>query len=219
MRGQLRGGRCSRASSGPFTAGTAVLLHGAGPRLARGVPQAHRAISLVADRVLQQSGAATRAKVQALLAGDKTKMGTKTDIASEATWADVLRDKSEEARHATTPWHSNTRFNHDNPDLNAAYFWPYRSCRRAIRQAAAGRCIGWSTRSSSSIQGIAGSGHPARRTALGAAVRVEPGRGSGARPASISIDRGDQGGHCVASADQLRPQPVRLSTLVGKRRW
>ena len=98
-----------------IAAGTAVLLMAPATTFAWG-PEAHRAIALVADRVLQQSGAATRAKVQALLAADKDNRLTKSDIASEATWADVLRDKSQEARLGTSAWHA-ARFKPDNPDL------------------------------------------------------------------------------------------------------
>jgi len=83
--------------------------------------QAHRAIALIADRILEKSDPAARAKLRALLATDKENRFTKTDIASEATWADVLMEKSEEARFATTPWHS-ARLKADNPDLAAVCF-------------------------------------------------------------------------------------------------
>jgi len=76
-------------------------------------PEAHRVIALIA---LQRSDPATRAKIQAILATDKDDRLTKTDIASEATWADVLRDKSEEARGATASWHA-ARLKADSPDL------------------------------------------------------------------------------------------------------
>ena len=66
--------------------------------------------------MLQQNDAAVRGKVQAVLATDKDNRLTKNDIASEALWADVLRDKSEEARRATAAWHS-ARLRPDNPDL------------------------------------------------------------------------------------------------------
>src|ERR1700720_4655273 len=82
-------------------------------------PDAHRTIALIADKVLQQSDAAARGKVQALLATDKDSRLTKNDIASEATWADVLRDKSQEARFATSGWHA-VRLRPDSPDLAAA---------------------------------------------------------------------------------------------------
>src|SRR5438445_7738425 len=82
-------------------------------------PDAHRTIALIADKVLQQSDAAARGKVQALLATDKDNRLTKNDIASEATWADVLRDKSPEARFATSQWHV-VRLRPDSPELAGA---------------------------------------------------------------------------------------------------
>src|SRR5712691_12926596 len=84
-------------------------------------PEGHRVIALVADRLLQQGDAGARAKVLALLASDKGDRLTKPDIASAATWADVLREKSEEARFATTAWHA-ARLKPDNPDLASACF-------------------------------------------------------------------------------------------------
>jgi nuclease S1 len=84
-------------------------------------PEGHRTIALIADHALQQGGAGARAKVLTLLAADKGNRLTKNDIASEAIWADVLREKSPEARSATTLWHS-TRFKPDHPDLASACF-------------------------------------------------------------------------------------------------
>lgn len=79
-------------------------------------PDAHRVVALIADRILQQGDAPVRAKLTTMLTDDKDNKWTKHDIASEATWADVLRDKSEEARLATTEWHY-VRLKFDNPDL------------------------------------------------------------------------------------------------------
>ena len=84
-------------------------------------PEGHRVVALIADRLLQQSEPEVRAKVQALLATDKDNRLTKSDIASEATWADALRDKSPEARLGTSAWHA-VRFKPDSPDLAAACF-------------------------------------------------------------------------------------------------
>src|SRR5207302_7253027 len=84
-------------------------------------PEGHRVIALLADHLLQQSDPAARGKIIALLASDKANKLTKTDIASEATWADVLREKSEEARDATSSWHA-TRLKADNPNLASACF-------------------------------------------------------------------------------------------------
>src|SRR5260370_27016252 len=84
-------------------------------------PEGHRVIALIADRLLQQSDPGVRAKILAILATDKGSRLTKNDIASEATWADVLRDKSEEARTATGPWHA-VRLSGDTPNLGNACF-------------------------------------------------------------------------------------------------
>ena len=84
-------------------------------------PEAHRVIALIADQALRKSDPAVHAKVLALLATDKADKLTKTDIASEANWADALREKSPEARSATGAWHA-TRFKPSNPDLAAACF-------------------------------------------------------------------------------------------------
>ena len=84
-------------------------------------PEGHRVVALIADRVLRQSDPAVHAKLLALLATDKGDRLAKSDIASEATWADVLAEKSQEARTATTAWHS-TRLKTDNPDLASACF-------------------------------------------------------------------------------------------------
>ena len=84
-------------------------------------PEGHRVIAVMADQLLQKADPAAYTKVHAALATDKGNRLTKNDIASEATWADVLRDKSEEARDATSTWHS-TRLKPDNPSLASACF-------------------------------------------------------------------------------------------------
>jgi len=189
-----------------IAAGTAVLLMAPATTFAWG-PEAHRAIALVADRVLQQSGAATRAKVQALLAGDKTKW-TKTDIGSEATWADVLRDKSEEARHATTPWHS-TKFKPDNPDLNAACFGhtalpPGYPASRGRPENCSVDKVEQFIKELQDPDTLPGE----RLSALQFVLNLV---GDLNDPLN-SIDRGDQGGRCVA-VQIGSAAPVRLSTL------
>jgi hypothetical protein len=120
--GMSRGRRIGRsiAPAVVFAGAFAALLLPMRASLAWG-PQGHRVIALIADRMLQQTDPGARAKVLALLATDKGERLTKTDIASEATWADVLRDKSEEARIATSAWHS-ARFKPDHPDLASACF-------------------------------------------------------------------------------------------------
>jgi hypothetical protein len=66
----------------------------------------------------QPSGAK---KVEAILATDKDNSWTKTDIAGEATWADVLMDKSTEGRAATAQWHY-VKLDAARPDLAKACF-------------------------------------------------------------------------------------------------
>jgi S1/P1 Nuclease len=83
--------------------------------------QGHRIIALVADRLLQAQDPATEKKVAAILATDKSNDWTKTDIASEATWADALREKSPEGRAATSKWHY-VKLDADHPDLKKSCF-------------------------------------------------------------------------------------------------
>src|SRR5437763_17202652 len=75
--------RCSLRLAAILGVALAALLP-AHPGLAWG-PEAHRTIALIGDRILQQSDAAVRGKIGALLKTDKDSPLTKTDIASEAT--------------------------------------------------------------------------------------------------------------------------------------
>jgi hypothetical protein len=179
-------------------------------------PEAHRAIALIADKILQQSDAAARGKVQAVLATDKDSRLTKSDIASEATWADVLRDKSQEARFATSGWHA-VRLRPDSPDLAAA-------------------CAGRKPLPA----GYPASRGPPDNCVVDKILQFEkelqdPGTSAGEKLAALqfllnlvgdvndpllAIDRGDQGGYCTAVQIGAKP-PVRLSTywqstLVGE---
>src|SRR4051812_45195429 len=108
------------AGSGAVLAALSMLMLSAGPSLAW-VSQAHRTVALIADRLLQQGDADARAKLRALLATDKDNRFTKNDIASEATWPSVLMEKSDEARIATAGWHV-ARLKPDSPDLASACF-------------------------------------------------------------------------------------------------
>ncbi|MGC2414881.1 MAG: S1/P1 nuclease [Stellaceae bacterium] len=176
-------------------------------------PEGHRAIALIA---LQRSDPGTRAKILALLATDKANRLTKTDIGSEATWADVLREKSEEARSATAPWHS-TRLKPDTPDLARACF--------NHTPLPAGYPASHGPRENCSVDKIA----------QFAAELKNPETSSFEKLAALqfllnlvgdlndplhAIDRGDQGGECIAVQVGSTP-PVRLSsywtnTLVGE---
>jgi hypothetical protein len=84
-------------------------------------PEGHRIIALLADRLLQTQSPAVQKKIANILSTDKSNDWTKTDIASEATWADALREKSPEGRVASTNWHY-AKLDANNPDLKKACF-------------------------------------------------------------------------------------------------
>jgi S1/P1 Nuclease len=179
-------------------------------------PEAHRTIAMFADRVLQQSDPGVRAKVLAVLATDKGNKLTKNDIAGEATWADALREKSEEARSATTPWHL-ARLNAASPDVGVACFG-----RKPLPE---GYPASHGPRENCSIDKImqfAAELSNAETTSFErlAAVQFLLNLVGDLHDPLNAIDHGDQGGNCVALQIGEKP-PVRLSsywqsTLAGE---
>jgi len=196
-------------------AACAALLLPPRPSLAWG-PDGHRVIALIADHALQQSDPAVRAKILAVLASDKGSHLTKNDIASEATWADVLREKSEEARAATAAWHS-ARLKPENPDLARACF--------GRNPLPSGYPASHGPQDNCSVDKIE----------QFATELKNPDTSAGERLTAVqfllnlvgdlndplhAIDRGDRGGECIALQIGSKP-PVRLSsywqeTLVGE---
>ena len=183
------------------------LLLGA-PRAAAWGAHGHRVIALFADRLLRQDDPAVRAKVVALLASDKDNRWTKTDIASEAVWADTLREKSPEARSATTGWHY-VPLKIDNPDLARDCF--------GRPPLPAGYPASHGPRDNCSVDKI---------EQFEAELR-DPKTPPGERTTALkfllnlvgdlhqplyTIDRGDQGGRCVALLIGSGQTPVRLSS-------
>jgi nuclease S1 len=170
-------------------------------------PEGHRVIALIADRVLQQGDAGVRAKVVALLASDKADRFAKPDIASQATWADVLREKSEEARGATTPWHS-TRFKPDSPDLASACF--------GRKPLPVGYPASHGPRDNCSVDKIEQVAAELKNPETSSHEKLAATRfllnlvGDLHDPLN-AIDRGDRGGACIALQIGSKP-PVRLST-------
>jgi len=186
-------------------AATALLLPPR-PCLAWG-PEGHRVVALIADRLLQQSDPEIRTKVQALLATDKDNGLTKSDIASEATWADVLRDKSPEARLGTSAWHA-VRFKPDNPDIAAACFGrkPLPSGYPASRGPQDNCVVDKLTQFLAELKNPETSQFQRL-----AAVKFVLNLAGEVNDPLNAIDRGDQGGHCTVV--QVGPQPpLRLST-------
>lgn len=179
-------------------------------------PEGHRTIALIADKVLQQSDAAARGKVQALLATDKDSRLTKNDIASEAIWADVLRDKSQEARVATSNWHA-VRLRADSPELAAAcYGRPSLPSGYPASRGPRNNCvvdkIEQFQKELQNPDTMPGERLAALQFLLNLAGDVND--------PLLAIDKGDQGGQCTAVQIGGKP-PVRLSaywqtTLVGE---
>ena len=186
------------------------------PGLAWG-PEAHRTIALIGDRILQQSDAAVRGKLGALLKTDKDSPLTKNDIASEATWADVLRDRSEEARIATSAWHA-VRLSGDSPSLANACF--------GRKQLPAGYPASHGPQDNCVVDKILqfekelqnpDTSPGERLTALQFLLNLA---GDVSDPL-LAIDKGDQGGRCTALQIGAAKTPVRLSvywetTLAGE---
>src|ERR1700740_171380 len=78
--------------------------------------EGHMIVALVADRLLQTQESPAQRKLAELLATDKSNAWTKTDLASEATWADALREKSQEGGFVPTNWHF-VKLDLNNTDL------------------------------------------------------------------------------------------------------
>ena len=179
-------------------------------------PEGHRVIALIADHALQQSDPAVRAKVLAILATDKGGRPAKNDIASEAIWADVLRDKSEEARSATSAWHS-VRLKPDSPDLARACFGrnPLPSGYPASHGPQDNCSVDKIEQFSIELKNPETSSFE-RLAALQFLLNLV----GDLNDPLHAIDRGDQGGDCIALQLGSKP-PVRLSTywqdtLVGE---
>jgi hypothetical protein len=83
--------------------------------------EGHQIVATIAANILKTENPATLDKANAMLAADTNNQWTRTDIASEATWADQLREKSPSGRRVTANWHF-VNIDHDEPDLDKACF-------------------------------------------------------------------------------------------------
>jgi S1/P1 Nuclease len=99
----------------------ATLLMSAGQGFCWG-DEGHETVATVAANILKTESPATLQKINALLEMDSTGFVHDTGIASEATWADKFREKSNQGRIATENWHFvNTDFDHANPEQACAH--------------------------------------------------------------------------------------------------
>jgi hypothetical protein len=149
--------------------------------------EGHMIVALVADRLLQAGDAAAHKKLVELLATDKSNTWTKTDIAGEATWADVLLAKSPEGRVATTLWHYVT-LDAANPDVrDDCVVDKIEQFAKELRDPAT----------------LPGERLTALQFLLNFVAEVND--------PLLTIEQHDQGGHCVAVMPPATKTPVRLS--------
>lgn len=178
-------------------------------------PEGHRIVAIIAGQLLQRGDPALHAKIVALFKTDKDNGSTKTDIADEAIWADVLREKSEEARDAMALWHS-TRLKGDSADMASACF--------GHTPLPAGYPASHGPRENCSVDKILQFEAELKSPQTSsferlAALRFLLNLVGDLHDPLHAIDEGDQGGFCVAIEVGSKP-PVRLSdywqqTLVG----
>src|SRR5712671_7918947 len=169
--------------------------------------EGHMIVALVADRLLQAQDASAHKKLAELLATDKSNTWTKTDIAGEANWADVLLEKSPEGRAATAKWHY-VKLDAANPDLTKACFGkPALPFMAPASRGAQDDCV------VDKIEQFAKELHdPAtlpgeRLTALQFLLNFV----GDVNDPLFTIEQNDQGGRCVALTFPAAKTPVRLS--------
>jgi hypothetical protein len=170
-------------------------------------PEAHRTIALLSDRLLQAQSPAVQNKILDILSTDKSNDWTRTDIASEATWADALREKSPEGRVASSNWHY-AKLDANNPDLNKACFG--RPTLPSLRPASHGpqdNCIVDKIEQFAKELREPNTSESERLMALQFLLNLV---GDIHDPLYL-IEHNDQGGRCVAVLPPGARTPVRLS--------
>lgn len=165
-------------------------------------------VALVADRLLEAHDPAVRARVAAILATDKDNAWTRTDIAGEAGWADALREKSPEGRAATAAWHF-VKLDPARPDFaKACGGHPDLPAMTPAAHGPAQACIidkiNQFARELSEVRTSPGERLMALRFLLNLT--------GGLHQPLAAIDRGDDGGNCVAVLPPGSRAPVRLDT-------
>ncbi len=184
--------------------GAAVVL-AAGKAAAWG-PDAHRVIAELADRILVQNDAAAAAKLAEIVATDREGKGPAPTVGDEADWPDKLRERSPEARTATALWHL-VPLKFDHPDLTRDCFGrqplpPGYPASHGPQDNCAVDKIG-----QFSVELMNRETSPGERLL---AVRYLLNLVGDLHDPLHAIDRGDDGGRCVAVAVGEMKTPVRL---------
>jgi hypothetical protein len=170
--------------------------------------EGHRIIALVADQLLQTQDPAVQKKIAGILATDKSNDWTKTDIASEATWADALIEKSPEGRAATTKWHY-VKLDANNPDLKKACFGrPGLPVLTPASHAPQDNCIVDKIEQFAKELRSPDTSTSERLMALQFLLNLV----GDIHDPLYTIERNDQAGRCVAVLPAGAKTPVRLST-------
>jgi len=185
-----------------------LLLLAAPRQAAAWSTEGNMIIALVADHLVQAHDPAVQKRVAAILATDKDNDWTKTDIAGEATWADVLLEKSPEGRVATAQWHS-VKLDATHPDFAKACYG--RPDLPAMTPAAHGppkACIIDKINQFARDLSDPGTSAGERLIALQFTLNLT---GDLHQPLN-AIDHSDDAGNCVAVLLPGARAPVRLST-------
>jgi hypothetical protein len=184
-----------------------LLLAAPRPAAAWGT-EGNMIIALVADRLLQAHDPAVRKRIAAILATDKDNEWTKTDIAGEATWADVLLEKSPEGRAATVQWHY-LKLDAARPDFaKACYGHPDLPPMTPAAHGPQKACIIDKINQFARDVNDPGVSAGERLIALQFLLNLT---GDLHQPLN-AIDHGDDGGNCVAILAPGSRAPVRLRT-------
>lgn len=184
-----------------------VLLAPPHPALAWG-SEGSTIIALVADKLLQAHDPAVQKRVAAILATDKDNDWTKTDIAGEAIWAEMLLEKSPEGRAATAQWHY-VKLDRANPDFaKACYGHPDLPAMTPAAHGPQKACIIDKINQFARDLSNPGTSAGERLMALRFLLNLT---GDLHQPLN-AIDHGDDGGHCIAILPPGSRAPVRLST-------
>ena len=184
-----------------------LLLASSSPAAAWGT-NGNMIVALIADRLLQAHNPAVQKRVAAILAADKDNELTKTDIASEATWADALLEKSPEGRAATSLWHY-LKLDAANPDFaKACYGHPDLPAMTPAAHGPQKACI--VDKINQFARDLSDPGTSAGERLL--ALRFLLNLTGDLHDPLNAIEHGDDGGNCVAVLPPGARAPVRLSS-------
>lgn len=164
-------------------------------------------IALVADRLLQAHDPAVHKRVEAILATDKDNDWTGADIAGEATWANLLLEKSPEGRAATVEWHR-LELDPAKPDLaKACHAHPELPAMLPAAHGPPKACIIDKIDQFAREVSDPGTSAGERLTALQFLLNLT---GDLHQPLN-AIDHDDGGGHCITILPPGARAPVRLN--------